>query len=480
MKLKQPILIRICLGLFLGWIMSLPYEGPVLYALANQYGFDGISINNATVFFHFLGLISAAFLVKNIGFAKQIMFSSSVICFLASILLIFINPNIWHFILIPISFISGTFVTSWAFFYKLWSVPKDRGKVVADVLIYANIALTLADIFSKNISAYFGYIFILIVLASSILITIKLERVNKTFPNHENSNINSDHLDKGLIQPISFFYLFIFLITLTSGTMFVVVYPYFGEFEMLASIYTNIPYILGLFIMRTITTKNNKAYTLYLGMFLLGISYIEFFIFPKTVLTFFLVMTPLLFAYGVFDYFWWRIMGDLFDYADSPSRIFGSGLAINVFGVWCGGLMGLHIMEKSKGEHFMVAMFSIGILFVIFLILPILNHQMSKLLSNHAFFKFFSTLPVTKQDTVIQSFTPTSELSEREKEIVSYVLKGFTYKEIANELYISENTIKTHSRNIYKKLGITSKYQLIQLFNSNAEVSASEEKRALN
>ena len=47
-------------------------------------------------------------------------------------------------------------------------------------------------------------------------------------------------------------------------------------------------------------------------------------------------------------------------------------------------------------------------------------------------------------------------LSSREKEIVSYVVKGFTNQEIANKLFLSIHTVITHRRNIAKKLEIHS------------------------
>lgn len=47
-------------------------------------------------------------------------------------------------------------------------------------------------------------------------------------------------------------------------------------------------------------------------------------------------------------------------------------------------------------------------------------------------------------------------LSEREKEIVSGVVKGLTNKEIADHLFISVNTVTTHRRNIARKLNIHS------------------------
>ena len=47
-------------------------------------------------------------------------------------------------------------------------------------------------------------------------------------------------------------------------------------------------------------------------------------------------------------------------------------------------------------------------------------------------------------------------LSTREKEIVTYVVKGFTNKEIAERLFLSVHTVVTHRRNIARKLDIHS------------------------
>lgn len=47
-------------------------------------------------------------------------------------------------------------------------------------------------------------------------------------------------------------------------------------------------------------------------------------------------------------------------------------------------------------------------------------------------------------------------LSQREKEIVSYVVKGYTNKKIADKLCLSQHTVITHRRNIANKLQIRS------------------------
>ena len=48
------------------------------------------------------------------------------------------------------------------------------------------------------------------------------------------------------------------------------------------------------------------------------------------------------------------------------------------------------------------------------------------------------------------------ELTPRERDIIIGVVKGMTNKEIADELFISLNTVTTHRRNIVKKLDIHS------------------------
>ena len=48
-------------------------------------------------------------------------------------------------------------------------------------------------------------------------------------------------------------------------------------------------------------------------------------------------------------------------------------------------------------------------------------------------------------------------LSQREREILTGMDKGMTYRDIAKELLISPYTVRTHIRNIYEKLPATSK-----------------------
>lgn len=49
---------------------------------------------------------------------------------------------------------------------------------------------------------------------------------------------------------------------------------------------------------------------------------------------------------------------------------------------------------------------------------------------------------------------PTDDLSDREKEVIRLIAEGLANKEIADRMCIAVNTVMTHRRNIYRKIGI--------------------------
>ncbi len=72
-----------------------------------------------------------------------------------------------------------------------------------------------------------------------------------------------------------------------------------------------------------------------------------------------------------------------------------------------------------------------------------LNKQLPKLLSNKV------------NDTLVEPF------SDREFEVLQLVYEGITNKQIATQLFISENTVKSHLKSIYIKLDSNTRYGLM-------------------
>jgi DNA-binding NarL/FixJ family response regulator len=57
-------------------------------------------------------------------------------------------------------------------------------------------------------------------------------------------------------------------------------------------------------------------------------------------------------------------------------------------------------------------------------------------------------------------------LSKRETEVARLILRGWTYKAVADHLFISEKTVDSHMQNIYAKTGVRNKLSLLNLLYS--------------
>ncbi len=82
-----------------------------------------------------------------------------------------------------------------------------------------------------------------------------------------------------------------------------------------------------------------------------------------------------------------------------------------------------------------------------------------------------SPMSPTVARKVTQSFynkkNVTHPLSERETEIITFISKGFSEKEVASKLFLSPFTIKKHISNIYEKLQVNSRTDALNSFFGN-------------
>lgn len=61
---------------------------------------------------------------------------------------------------------------------------------------------------------------------------------------------------------------------------------------------------------------------------------------------------------------------------------------------------------------------------------------------------------------------PLAVLSDRERDVVTLLLAGLSYAQIARELYVTRSTVAFHLSNAYAKTGTTSRHELVQLVRS--------------
>lgn len=92
-----------------------------------------------------------------------------------------------------------------------------------------------------------------------------------------------------------------------------------------------------------------------------------------------------------------------------------------------------------------------------------------RLLSTHLDARFAKSLKdtdATPAKAQIAKFTKEYCLTARETEVLQFVLKNYDNRELADALCISENTLKKHLQNMYKKTNVSSRIQLIALTRS--------------
>lgn len=77
------------------------------------------------------------------------------------------------------------------------------------------------------------------------------------------------------------------------------------------------------------------------------------------------------------------------------------------------------------------------------------------------------TTSTSQKFEVSDSFVLNYAITDREREIIQLIAKGKSNADIAGELYISLATVKTHLHNIYRKVGIDSRFDLLARLQSD-------------
>lgn len=449
----------IVFSLFFSWLLAFPFEGQVLYALAQRNNIDPHMMIFSSIIAHFAGLVLSGFLIKTILAAKRLIVCSIAFCIIGCNVFFFAPSILWNISLISSSFLAGTCVAAWGFYLKSGTPSNQRIKTVADGLIYSNILMILLNMTAIHLSPYTGLGLSILILSGallfSVLLPVNAQSVKPTQPEKIEKHINTN-------KPLIFLCLFIMIISINSGLMYQVVNPAFSHHGWLVSWYWALPYIIALYIMKNLPRKTNRTYILYVAIAMIGFAFIAFMTFDRSVASYLLVDTLMLGACGIFDLFWWSILGEMLNLDKNPAKILGVGLCANVFGVLLGGFIGNTISTVNTQNH-NPSVLALVVLFIILIIFPPLHKQLSILLENHEFLTALFEVSSTVQHEALNDLTTIGQLTKRESEIAMLLLKGRSYKMIAEELFLSHNTVKTHIKNVYSKLDIQNRMELVNL-----------------
>jgi DNA-binding CsgD family transcriptional regulator len=123
------------------------------------------------------------------------------------------------------------------------------------------------------------------------------------------------------------------------------------------------------------------------------------------------------------------------------------------------------ILMASHWFNLAPQVFSIYTILLLFNIFPIIWLK-------HVFLPFHRQTGTANEDSaLLEILYQKFNISRREREIVELILQGKSNKEIEDSLFISLSTVKNHIYNVYQKLGVKSRSQLIRLILESQRMS---------
>jgi DNA-binding CsgD family transcriptional regulator/MFS family permease len=444
------------------YLLSFLFEGQVMYSLLDLHGVNASTYILAGMIAHFVGLLTCGLFVRSWAAAKSMMLGGMGVCLAATVPFFFSPSLLWMGGLIVSGYASGCTVASWGYYLKAFTHKNERIKSCADVLIYSNLMMIAVNVVAMNRSPFIGLSLSMFCLVIGIVFIWMLP----TESVYQQDKTLKNKTQEGIKNPLLLLCLFVFIITINSGLMYQVINPAFEHLTGLVSWYWAVPYIVALAIMRNLPMKAKRSRILYIGMAMIMGAFISFMLLGRNSSDYLIVDTLMLGACGIFDLFWWSILGEMLDYSDNSAQTFGIGLSANVFGVLCGGVLGMAVTSvRLPGAE--VAVIALTVVCVTLVILPPLNRQLVLLLKSHAYLAAYDNMSQSQQSDIVRQIKTLDPLTVREQEVLQLILSGKSNREIGRDLFISENTVKTHARNIFSKYDVVSRAELISTLLKN-------------
>ena len=445
-------------GLYLGWILSFLYEGPLFSVILNL---NKDKENTLVVVMHFLPIIIIALSrLKYINKKndKKVLIICIVSSMLLSIIFIIIgkavNSRVHFQTLIILCIFAGIiellFIISATGMYIRYIPMKYIFISMAYITLIANCIVLFCNLILYFRLNNLSIVFLLLICITSFVLAILVYKDDEV----EEQIYNDIQMPKYTILLMSgAFYLF----NIGGGIVFGVINPCFNKLFPFIKVFNIIPYIIFC-IITIILLKKEKLNVEFLLVYSIGLIIIGLIIFQFINNKWILLITNIFIqsGYAIMDIYMWGKIGVMSFVYNKPYKIVYYTMSANVLGVFTGVLLS-NILKGSKlfnGQApIMIALIStvLGMLIV-----PIIHKRTLNNLESHI--TFIQKSKIQQQN--LKKITKVETLTVREKEIANFLILDITNKKIAEKLFISENTLKKHAKNIYAKLEVKNKKEL--------------------
>ncbi len=432
----------IIISLLGAWIVSIPYEGQLFYTLAEHFNIESNEMLNLSLAMQVAGLILGGIFIRTAKIAKKILVLALPACILCTVTFFFPSYSVWMVTLTACSMIAGISITASGHLFRNCITYENRFRTVALILINITALKMVINNIALYVSIQAAIAFTVITLAAAWLLTMKTGI-------QESKTAAREYDKKTGIKALSLLFLFIAIITINFGIMTQAINPKYDS-SIFSSWYSLLPYAGAALIMRRLKSADDRSTMLYVAVGMIGLGFILFLSLDYSVSSYLIVNTIMMAAWAISDVFWWSILVEMLEMIKNHAAILSVGFSAVMIGVLLGKITANAELANANTSLSTVAM---AVICITLIILPVLHKLLSKMIKKNAV--------ISIADVNMLSFPDSAEaLTEREKEVATLLLKGRTYKLIAAELYLSENTVKTHVKNIYSKLNIKTKSEL--------------------
>jgi DNA-binding CsgD family transcriptional regulator len=425
-------------GLFLTWLQSFLYNGSMLNFIFNKVNIDVLAMVYIAVP-AIASFLLAHFKIKE-KHNRKLILNSLLIVVSGTVILMWIeaylNVIIIYFLAGILGLASVIYIIGWGVCF-IRKIPLDQMfRVMAAVICLSRILMMINRIFEFRGFYHLSNAYILLLLLISSIASYSL--------------LNGETLDRRYYtimidkKIVSMLCAVVFLLNIGGG----VSQTFFERQSHLQ--FPELPFVIlmlysiAMFSIIRFSKKFENLNYLVNIISLLGIGFLFYIIFYQNAP---IALTLTLLAYLFLDVMLWTIVAKLSYMSNEPYKVFFPVMGSNLLAVLFG-----NILYMQFSSNIVVA---IGICVVFIIIAFSLTLFMIK--SLEIYFKRFN-----ERNKMLLS--PFEIFTEKEKEIVSLMLLDLKNREIAEKSGITENTLKTHAKNIYAKAEVANKKELIKKY----------------
>lgn len=448
------------MGFYFGWLLSFPLYGPVAFKMEEVATNQPFSLMTVFALFHGLAYLAGAFAFRSQHRALGFMQGGIAMAISVNLLMLFApNQVLWMPSMALLGIASSLFTLGWAKHYARFSDLIHKQKTIAWIIILAN----LIFVGINRLSAVLVFRELLVVGLVPLFVALVFALLPESVAEHKDRSVPvTQPVPKGLLVV---FVAFIFALNLNGGLLYGNMMPMLTLKMPELAQYRFVPYIIAMAFLLYLTGRYKLELLIYIGVSLLGISFVSYALLYD--LPFGVVITSIMVesAFAMLDLFLWSVLGLLSYLYGAPHLFFGTVLWANVTSVLVGNGIGQYLAQTIYPKKY-TALLAGGIIFVTFAIMPWIQE---KIRSSQAALEASNAPPVEEPaeksfaEKLAEFVLPGMSLTPKEQEILELIVSGRTNQEMADLLFISINTLKTHLRHIYGKFGINQKRQLMEL-----------------